>query len=247
MDPDAIAQAEFSTALRGYDREEVDAYLRKVAVEHRRLLAATTSPKPGPEKPLQRFGQDVGDLLQQAKDVADRMKQRADEEGGRLREEAKKFAKEMKEKAKHDAQQIKQAAEYEASERTKDAQRRLAELSGMEAKAKERLDELRARFRTVLDQLESLTVGASAEARGVAEGQGAGEDQGVTTAQGDTTAEGAATAQPAEAPGVEHTRDGSIPAAEGAKETGAEEGSNGNNVVIHIDAEGEDTPIASKS
>ena len=156
LTPEAIEQAEFPTALRGYDKDEVEAYLRRVAAEHRRLLTQSEAPKPSSEKPYQRLGQDVGDLLQQAKDTADRMKQRAEEEAARLKEEAKKAVKEMRDKAKQDAQQIKQTADYEAREKLKDAERRLSGLKVTEDKARERLDELRTRFRQVLDQLEQL-------------------------------------------------------------------------------------------
>src|SRR5215213_9540237 len=132
LTPEAIEQAEFPTALRGYDKDEVEAYLRRVAVEHRRLLAQTEPAKPASEKPYQRLGQDVGDLLQQARDTADRMKQRAEDEATRLKDEAKKAVKEMKDKAKQDAQQVKQAAEYDAREKLKDAERRLTALKANE-------------------------------------------------------------------------------------------------------------------
>ena len=167
IDPEAIEQAEFPTALRGYDKVEVDAYLRRVAVEHRKLLAAARS-APAPDKPYHRLGQDVGELLQHAKDVADRIKQRAEEEATRRREEAKKVVRETKDKAKREAQQTKEAAEYEAKEKLKDAQRRLTELQATETKARERLEELRERFRTVLEQLEQLALARGAAGAQVA-------------------------------------------------------------------------------
>ena len=219
VDPEGIERADFPTALRGYDKDEVDAYLRQLAAEHRRLVAASRSAK-APDKPYHRFGEEVGELLQHAKDVADRIKQRAEEDAARRREDAKKAVREMRDKAKREAQQIKQAAEYEAKARLEGAERRLSELRGSETKARERLDELRERFRTVLDQLEQLALarGAGIAPEAVAPEAVASEGEGGEAAeQPDATA------------------------------AAQEEAPKKDNVVIRIDAESEEAPVSAPS
>ncbi|CAN5692293.1 hypothetical protein BH24ACT26_BH24ACT26_22920 [soil metagenome] len=150
---EAIETAEFSTSLRGYDKDEVDAFLRMVGAEHRRLLEAGRTVSNNQEKPYHRLGADVGELLQHAKDSADALKRKAEEDCARMREEAKKSVAAAKEKAEKHAQEIRKAAEYDASERAKDAQRRLEELKAIEASINEQLEELRGRLSSVLDQL----------------------------------------------------------------------------------------------
>jgi cell division initiation protein len=154
VSPEAIEKTDFPTSLRGYDKEEVDAYLRMVAAEHRKLLEASRTARTGSDKPYHRLGEDVGELLQHAKDSSDRLKERAEEDAARVREEAKKVAKETKEKARKDAKEIREAAHYEASERIKDAQRGVDELRKTEAAISERLEEMRAGLRAVLEQLD---------------------------------------------------------------------------------------------
>ena len=215
--PEAIERADFPTALRGYDKEEVDAFLQEVAAEHRKLAAAASSATTGADKPYQRFGQDVGELLQQAKDFADRLKQRGEEEAGRLREEAKKAARETKERTKKEAEEIKASAEYSASERIKDAERRVKELNAAEAKAKEHLEDLRGRLRAILDQVEEMGGAARPKA---------------TQEQGAAPVADAREAETTDA-------DGRPEGAEGTEARATE------NVVLRIDAESKEAPVSS--
>jgi DivIVA domain-containing protein len=165
VSPDAIESAEFSTALRGYDKDEVDAFLRLIGSEHRRLLESSRATRDNNEKPYQSLGADVGELLQHAKDAADGLRLKAEEDSARIREEAKKAAAGTRERVDKEAQKIREAAEYDASQRTKDTERRLEDLRGIETSITSQLDELRGRLQSVIDQL-SGTAAAAAAATG---------------------------------------------------------------------------------
>ncbi|MFN2488791.1 MAG: DivIVA domain-containing protein [Actinomycetota bacterium] len=169
VSPDAIENPEFTSTLRGYDRDEVDGYVRMVAAERRRLVEASRTTNKNNDKPYRNLGEDVGDLLQHAKDSADRLKKKAEEEAARLREETRKSAREAKEKAEHDAKEIRAAAEYEAAERIKDGEHRIQELGKKEAAISGRLDELRERLGRVLDELDQAASSTSEAAEPRAE------------------------------------------------------------------------------
>jgi cell division initiation protein len=149
-----IERAEFSTSLRGYDRDEVDAFLRTVADEHRQLSEALDTSLKTADKPYQRLGADMGELLQHAKDSADQLTKKAEEEAKQSRQDAKQHATAIKEKAEREAGEIKQAAEYEASEHIKAAERRVGELMGAERDARRRLHEIQVEMRMVVEKMQ---------------------------------------------------------------------------------------------
>jgi DivIVA domain-containing protein len=149
-----IERAEFSTSLRGYDRDEVDGFLSTVADDHRRLSEALESSRRTADKSYHKLGAEMGELLQHAKDHADQLTRRAEEEAKQSRQEAKKQANEIKEKAERKAGEIKQAAEYEASMRIKDAERRVGELIAAEGDARRRLHDIQAEIRNVMERMQ---------------------------------------------------------------------------------------------
>ena len=189
-----IERADFAVALRGYDREEVDAFLRQVAGEHRRLSEALDASQRNVDKPYQSLGSDMGELLQHAKDSADAIRRRAEEDGKQVRQEAKKDAAATREKAEHDAEGVRKAADYEASERIKEAERRARQLMEVEAEARHRLRDIRAELATVVEGMER------AEAS-LAQPQGAPRsDASAQTDDAAPTASGGAAAEPLEEP-----------------------------------------------
>jgi DivIVA domain-containing protein len=71
-DPLAVVNAEFSTTLRGYDRMEVDEYVRQT----RRLVAelqATRSPEAAVRRALERVGEQISGILQRAHETAEQI------------------------------------------------------------------------------------------------------------------------------------------------------------------------------
>lgn len=67
-----VADADFPVAMRGYDRNAVDAYVRRVT-EVVSELAATRSPDAAVRRALERVGEEVSGILQRAHDTAERI------------------------------------------------------------------------------------------------------------------------------------------------------------------------------
>jgi cell division septum initiation protein DivIVA len=71
-DPLALVDADFATALRGYDRVAVDEYVRQT----RRLVAelqATRSPEAAVRRALERVGEQISGILQRAHETAEQI------------------------------------------------------------------------------------------------------------------------------------------------------------------------------
>ena len=71
-DPLALVDADFPTALRGYDRMAVDEYVRQT----RRLVAelqATRSPEAAVRRALERVGEQISGILQRAHETAEQI------------------------------------------------------------------------------------------------------------------------------------------------------------------------------
>jgi DivIVA domain-containing protein len=185
-----IERAEFSTSLRGYDREEVDAFLRTVAGDHRRLSEALEASRRTADKPYHKLGADMGELLQHARDSADQLTRRAEEEAKQSRQDAKKQASATREKAEREAGEIKQAAEYEASMRVKEADRRVGELLSAEGDARRRLRDIQAEIRNVMERMQraEASLGGEPAAQEPSSAEGS-TDQEAPTEEAPTEAE----------------------------------------------------------
>ena len=145
----------FSTALRGYDRDEVDAFVRTVAQEMRALNEDRN------EKVYESLGEEMGALLQHARDSADAMKRQAQEDAANTRAEAEAEANKIKEDATAAARELQQTAEQhatktrteaesEASTRIADATEKVRRLEATEGQA-------RARLKSIREELASIT------------------------------------------------------------------------------------------
>jgi DivIVA domain-containing protein len=172
LTPDELANVSFPTTLRGYDRDEVDAFLHKVQAQMKEAERQRA------ERLYAHMGEEIGDLLQHAKDSADEMKQEAESDAAkmradatadasRLRDEAgadahtmradaEADAKKMRQEAESDAAEIRAAAERDAERRTKIADDRVRELEGEEAEARTRIKALRTELESVASHLRPL-------------------------------------------------------------------------------------------
>jgi DivIVA domain-containing protein len=153
LSAEEIERADFSIGLRGYDRDEVETFLRDVAAQQRRLHEEVDASRRRADKPYQVFGSDVGELLQHAKDSADALRRKAEEDANAIRQQAKKAAAAAREKAGQEAQGVLEGAEYDAGERIKAAEQRVAELRAEEARAREKLQAVRAEIESVTARL----------------------------------------------------------------------------------------------
>jgi colicin import membrane protein len=108
MSPEDIENARFTPAQDGYDRDEVEVFLKSVAAEMRALRREI--PKVS-DRPYHDMGREVADLLQHAHDSALHIKKVAEEEAALVLQEAQRASK----RARDEAEQATKRAEKEAS------------------------------------------------------------------------------------------------------------------------------------
>jgi DivIVA domain-containing protein len=111
----------FSTAMRGYDRDEVDRYVERVN-QVLAELQITAAPESAVRRALEDVSQERESVIEDAHKAADeitgRSRSRADDrvqeaeaEAQKVRETAARNAHELREAAERDARQIREAAE----------------------------------------------------------------------------------------------------------------------------------------
>ena len=178
LSPKEITRKDFQVRLRGYDRDEVEALLQMVAADYERLLHLVGSAR-ADRKPYETLGDDIGDLLQLAKDKAERLRQDAEEEAAALRAQARREAEALRTEAKQSvrlliddaerrATQVRQTAERRAAELLNEAGRRVQLLLGIEADVGKRLDSLQARLWSLQQEFEASGTVSDAEVAGIA-------------------------------------------------------------------------------
>src|SRR5688572_3553928 len=112
MDPEEIQNREFLVSLRGYDREEVDAFAREVAEEIKKLRSqlatgehppspASAVPEPVPAPPADR-----SDALKQIGEETSKILLAAEQVGGDIKEKARREAAELLADARDQAERI---------------------------------------------------------------------------------------------------------------------------------------------
>ena len=154
MDPQEIEAKEFFIALRGYDRDEVDAYLREIAEEHRRVLdeLETRAVPTADEDPYAHLGAEVTNILRTARDSAASIVADAERDAEELALSAQIDADDIRTRAQREAEEIRNAAHGEAE--------------AIVAAAKERADAMNAEaeaLRATAQQEVEATVAAARE------------------------------------------------------------------------------------
>jgi cell division initiation protein len=148
-----LARVEFSTAMRGYEKDEVDTFLRELAQEHNRVVVELAAAQRSAEKAHLELGEEIGELLQHAKDVADGMLKKAKEEAAATKEVARRKAEQVGADARRKADQLVAAAEAAALARVRDAQQKVRTLQETEAEVRARLQGLHETVRGLGEQI----------------------------------------------------------------------------------------------
>ncbi len=112
MEPNEISKREFLVSLRGYDRDEVDAFAKEVAQELARLrseLAAASASGPAQGPPIvavpvntqayERVGEDTSKILLAAEQVGEQIREKARREAAGLTTDARAEAEKIKREA----------------------------------------------------------------------------------------------------------------------------------------------------
>lgn len=183
--PEEIESKEFLITLRGYDKDEVQAFLRAVAADYRGVVegARTAAPVSTGSNPFESLGEEVGTVLKVARESANALRQkaedeaaatrrRAEEESAALRNAASAAAKRLTEEAERHAIEVRAHAERDAGERLRETARRVERLQGTETKLRQRLYSLEMMLQSMRQELDS----ADATGLEVAAGEGDGAE-----------------------------------------------------------------------
>ncbi len=177
LTPAEINSKDFLVSLRGYDREEVRAFLAAIAADYKSALAAATQAETGATS-YEQLGGEVGRVLEAARDAAEEMHRRAEEEtealrrnvseeaenllsaatmaAAQLKEEAEKLASEVRSQAgRHDVTVRAEADRYSEQVR-KDAKREAQEVTKTAAQRVQRLRAAEMRIRGGFSAIEAL-------------------------------------------------------------------------------------------
>ena len=144
---------EFTTAMRGYDKQEVDTVLRELAEEHNRVLTELAAARRSAEKAHLELGEDIGELLQHAKDIADGLVKKAREEAAAVAESARRSADATVARARRSAEELTAKAEAVAVAKVREAQRKVASLQALESEVRSHLAVLQQTARSLDEEI----------------------------------------------------------------------------------------------
>lgn len=162
LTPEEIEQASFTIGLRGYDKQEVESFLADVADQLRGLrdMSANTYVD---------LGEEMGELLQHARDTADEMTRKAEEKATALRAQVDveandkrratdEYVKSTQDNIGDEIKSMREGAEEQARAIIADAQQRIVTLQQEESEARERIRALRLQLLEVTLRLQRFEV-----------------------------------------------------------------------------------------
>jgi cell division septum initiation protein DivIVA len=148
-----LREAEFPTALRGYDRDVVDRYVK----EARHVIAElelSGSPEAAVRNALDEVSEETSGLLQRAYEAAEEIQARSRSKADDRIQQAEREAQGLRESVERDAEATRDGARREADELLDQARREAAELA---ANVRREAAELRANAKREVEQLRSTT------------------------------------------------------------------------------------------
>ena len=148
-----LLEAEFPIALRGYDRDVVDRYVK----EARHVIAElelSSSPEAAVRNALDEVSEETSGLLQRAYETAEEIQARSRAKADDRIQQAEREAQGLREAAERDAEATRDGARREADDLLESARREAAELA---ANVRREAAELRANAKREVEQLRSTT------------------------------------------------------------------------------------------
>jgi len=167
LTPEDIETASFTVGIRGYDKQEVETFLADVA-DHVRMLGDTSG------RAYVDLGDEIGELLQHARNSADEMTSRAEQEATALRAQVDaeiadkrrstdEYVQRSTEDVAEEVKRMREGAEEQARAIIEDAQNRIVTLQREEEEARERIRALRLQLIEVTLRLQRFEVAEEAD------------------------------------------------------------------------------------
>ena len=125
LSPEEIAHWEFAIARRGYDKDEVDAFLSQVAAAYQ---GALSDKAPASSPSFESLGQEVSGVLRVAKETADEINRKSRQEAEKVRTDANEKAKEIRRKAEQEANAQRDRTSKEGEKTVREAELRAERL-----------------------------------------------------------------------------------------------------------------------
>lgn len=143
--PEDIASKRFSFARgRGYDRQQVEAYLSQVSAAY---VSATNTGREDSRQMLDRLGHEVAAILEAANESGETLRREAQEEAEDLRRAAVEEAEALRRQACEDAAAERSKNQNEVRSLIEDARRRAREIrEAADRESKQLLDEAIGRY-----------------------------------------------------------------------------------------------------
>lgn len=180
LTPDEITAHTFALNVRGYERKEVESFLRRVAADYAAVIAAASPESTGWES----LGREAGTIITSAKESAEKLRSDAEEQAKLVREqaseevvtlrrqaeqeaaatigEARKTAATLIHKAERDAQEVRESTERRCQHMLTSAFKRYEWLKDQERELAARLEAVNETFQGVRTALQ-LQAPADAE------------------------------------------------------------------------------------
>ena len=164
--PEEVEEKDFLVTLRGYDKDEVRAFLQAVSADYKAALDSSRSAGQVSGDAFASLGAEVSHVFQTAKESAEAVRRKADEEATALRARAEqeangvrdaagKAAKRLTEEAEQYAIGVRASADRDATERIRETTRRVERLQTTEAKLRQRLYSLETMLHAIRQDIES--------------------------------------------------------------------------------------------
>ncbi len=169
--PEEIQSKEFFTTLRGYDKDEVRAFLSALAEEHQQLLQRVQSPPASSEAGYESLGRGVESVLEAANRAGEDIRREARHETERLATQQREAAAQQVREAERQATEMREAAAIEVAE----AARRVQGLQQVDATLRHRLTTVQSELRSLIEQMGDVEQPRGAEEAAQGSAQASGE------------------------------------------------------------------------
>lgn len=143
LTPEDIKGHSFPINRRGYEKDEVDSFLQRVAADYEAAIAAIASAA----DPYGSLGQEVSNVLRTAKESAERLRRETEDQVNTLRQHSTEEAAEVQRRAAEEAAATLERAREKAVRLTEEAQRHAGEAKEESQAARKRASEEAAEIR----------------------------------------------------------------------------------------------------
>jgi DivIVA domain-containing protein len=159
LTPEEIKGRKFPINLRGYEKQEVDSFLRRVAADYGAAIAAIASAA----DPYGSLGREVSNVLRTAKESAEGLRRETEEAINELRAKATQEAESVQRQAAEAAAATLEQAREKAVALTNDAERRSREAKEQEEAVKRKASEEAMEIRRKAAEEAAATLDAATE------------------------------------------------------------------------------------